>query len=236
MIKQMKLKGKEWWGWLRTFVLARLGKGLLSLLMRTCTVNIEGLEAFCEIASKEKCILILWHNRIAPALYLFSRYTPYISYAALVSASRDGNLLDAVIHSYRNGSTIRVPHHSRYQALQEVIRCVEERKKIVVITPDGPRGPLYRLKPGVALAALETGARLVSFNWEAERYWEFGTWDKFRLPKPFTKISFTLDTTFCLQKENSVDKPNLQETMVAIEEFLNRPLSKLPLPGKIRAF
>ncbi len=109
------------------------------------------------------------------------------SYAALVSGHRDGEILSSIIHSYPNAHAIRSSPKTRYQALREVIRYVQNQH-IVIITPDGPRGPQYEIKPGIAIAALETQACVIPLNWEAKKYWEFKTWDRQRFPKPFTTI------------------------------------------------
>ena len=176
----------------QSFFLAKLINGALFLLLKTCRIKIKGLDLFSSLASKEKCLLMLWHNRLAPALFILSRYTKNIEYAAVVSASRDGDVLSNIIHSYKNGNTIRVPHLGRYQALQAIINRLKEGKQVVVITPDGPRGPRYEVKPGIAIAALETEAYIFTLNWEAKKYWELNSWDKFRIPKPFTTLHVTI--------------------------------------------
>lgn len=202
---------------IKGFLIARVGKGLLSLLTRTCQIQVEGLDTFCAFARKEKCLLMLWHNRLALAPLILSRYTPDSVYAAVVSASRDGMLLSAIIHSYKGGRTIRVGHQSRYQALREIIRHVKETREIVVITPDGPRGPLYQLKPGIAVAALETQAHVFALNWEAEDYWELKTWDRFRIPKPFTKIRVSFSSPLCFDQ---LSAPSLEEAKEVLKKML----------------
>lgn len=173
---------------MKIFFMLFFGKNLLHLLVKTCRIQIEGLENFYQLSSKEKCMLMLWHNRLIITPYLLSRYTPDITYAALVSAHRDGDILSSIIHSYPNGNTIRSSPKARYKALRDVVRYVEEKQHIVIITPDGPRGPLYEIKHGIAVAALETQSYVVAFNWEAEKFWQIKTWDRQRLPKPFTTI------------------------------------------------
>jgi lysophospholipid acyltransferase (LPLAT)-like uncharacterized protein len=183
---------------LSLFFFKTVGKFTLSLLFKTCRLKVEGLEDFKKVAENKRCILMLWHNRLAIIPCILDDLTPNISYAAMVSASRDGKLLKAIVDSYKNGRTIRVGHQARYKALRELIRHVEERQHIVVITPDGPRGPCYEIKSGIAVAAIETQATIVALNWEAKRFWQFSTWDRLRFPKPFTTItaSFTIIPAF----------------------------------------
>lgn len=199
----------------RSLLIAKLSNLCMKLLIRSCRIRIEGLEAFDQLAANEKCILMLWHNRLAIVPFVLSHYTPGILYAALVSGSRDGDILSSIILSCKNGRTIRVPHQGRFQALREIVRYVEERKQIVIITPDGPRGPCYELKPGIALAALETKANLVAFDWEAKHFWELKTWDRLRLPKPFTTISVKF------QPPIRLDDASLEEAKVILKKRLH---------------
>lgn len=158
----------------------------------------EGAEEFMAVASSERCMMMLWHNRLALVPFILSQFTENIKFAAMVSASRDGEILTFVARAYENGDTIRVPHHSRYQALQQIIRYLEDRKGVIVITPDGPRGPCYELKPGIAIAALSTQAHVIPLDWEAEKSWRLKTWDRMRFPKPFTtvKVKFLPSLSF----------------------------------------
>lgn len=196
------------------FLVARLGQMGMRLLLKTCQLEVKGLEHFHAIAEKERCILMLWHNRLAMAPFILYRYAPQFIYAAFVSKSRDGELISAVVHSYKAGRTIRVPHNSRHQALKEVIQNLKEKKEVIIITPDGPRGPRYEMKPGIALAAKETEAFVVPLNWTSSKMWELKTWDKLRIPKPFSKITISFEPPLQF-KEVSLEsiQKHLQESL-----------------------
>ncbi len=56
------------------------------------------------------------------------------------------------------------------------------------ITVDGPKGPRHVCKPGIVLIAEQTGAVIVPGTAVGKSYWEFNSWDKFKIPKPFTTI------------------------------------------------
>lgn len=210
-------KGKKWLFKVKARGIAFVSKNVMRVLLWTCRVHVEGVEHFCQLAAQEKCMLALWHNRLALVPFILDRYTPKFIYAALVSASRDGEILSAIVHSYKNGRTIRVSHQARYQALRTLIRHVEERKEIVIITPDGPRGPRYEVKPGIALAALEAQAHVVAFNWQAKDYWQLKTWDGLRLPKPFT----TIQVSFAPVKGLHEASLSLAEAKDILKEALN---------------
>jgi hypothetical protein len=185
---------------------AYLAKGLLRLLMFTCRVEIRGLPQFIRTAADGKCILMLWHNRLALVPEIMNRFAPQFIYRAFISKSRDGEPLAILANSYSCGRTLRVPHNARHQALSQMINLLKSSNEIMVVTPDGPRGPLYQIKPGIIVAAKEAAARIIPFSWRASRYWELGTWDKFMLPKPFSRIVVTIGDPIFLDKKTGTDK------------------------------
>ncbi len=68
--------------------------------------------------------------------------------------------------------------------LKQVIACGHP----AIFTADGPRGPIYRTKMGPIKLAHITGARIGAFHLEPERAWTMHSWDRFLVPKPFTRI------------------------------------------------
>jgi lysophospholipid acyltransferase (LPLAT)-like uncharacterized protein len=199
------------------FLLPKIAKILMGLLLWTCRFEVKGLENFCEMAKTKKCLLLFWHNRLALAPFILTRLAPQLTYAAFVSNSRDGDLLAAIIHSFSCGRTIRVPHNNRHEALRHLIKHIETENDVVIITPDGPRGPSYVMKPGAALAAVETGAHVIPFDWKASGYWIFNTWDKLRLPKPFSTINISFDAAQTFQ-----EKADLNSVIETLTQKLNR--------------
>lgn len=202
---------------IRLYLIAKVGKFILNLLFSTCKIQIEGLKDFIQIAKSGPCILILWHNRLTIMPYLLSRYTPETRYAAVISASRDGEILSTIVNSFKNGHTIQVGHKHRYQALREMIDHVKQAKYVVVITPDGPRGPCYEVKPGTALAAIETQAQIVTINWEADHMWKLKTWDQLRFPRPFSTVTVRFKAAVKFEKDNL---PSLEQAKKIIQEAL----------------
>jgi len=63
-----------------------------------------------------------------------------------------------------------------------------ETGRTAIFTADGPRGPIYRTKMGPIKLAQMTGAPIGAFYLLPERAWTIRSWDKFLVPKPFTRI------------------------------------------------
>lgn len=73
-------------------------------------------------------------------------------------------------------------------ALDEVISLLRGGYS-TVITPDGPRGPVKRLKPGALIMAVETGLPIIPMTFDVSSYWTLPTWDRKKWPRPFSHIA-----------------------------------------------
>lgn len=184
------------------YFVAYLIKFVLSLVMRSCRIEIHGVNHLVETAQKHPCILALWHNRMVPLPAILLRYAKQFTYTAVISKSHDVDFLALFTTSYSCGRVLRVPYKVRHQALNEIIHRLKTTKEIMMITPDGPKGPFFVVKPGVAFAARETGAYIVPFSWEADRVWKLGTRDLMMIPKPFAKIVAKFGDPIFIPKEN----------------------------------
>lgn len=198
--------------------LAFIGKYGIRLLLRSCKIEVIGLHHL-EKMGRSKCVMMLWHNRIIVMCEFFHRFLPERNYAAFLSKSRDGELIAHVLKKYPQGRCIRVAHNARHHALREAIDYLNDTQGILLITPDGPKGPCYKVKPGVLLAAKGANAPIVAFSWEATRYWELNTWDKFRLPKPFSTIKMVLSEP--IQLDASFDNAAASAHLEQVFEQMN---------------
>ena len=135
----------------------------------------------------ENYIGALWHNRLLIFPLVLRRFFPHRRGTALISASRDGDLLADAIRRFgydvARGSSSRLGASAILQ-LTEVLAS----KRDVVITPDGPRGPVYELGPGIIFLAQKSGASVLPMNLEYSRCWRLGSWDRFIIPQPFAKV------------------------------------------------
>ena len=154
----------------------------LQLLYATLRIECKGLKPL-----SHPCIVALWHNQLALAL-LVRRFLPKYDYTVVVSNSRDGMILGSYVKTHAGFDVIHVSGKSRHSALLQI---VEELKKnrILIITPDGPRGPLYEVKGGVAFSAQKAEAMILPMHWHASSMWQLSTWDRLQFPRPFSKVT-----------------------------------------------
>lgn len=135
-------------------------------------------------AEHQPIIFAFWHGRMLALLWKHRNEGASV----LISEHKDGELVAraALALGYRTvrGSTFR----GAERALLGMIRVVEAGGD-VAFTPDGPRGPAESFAPGALIVAQRTGAPIVLVASGARRAWRLRSWDGFRIPKPFARVT-----------------------------------------------
>ena len=199
------------------YIIAYSVKFLMSLILRTCRIEITNLHHFTQTAGKRPCILTFWHNQFLIMPEIHTRFKDNI-YTVLISKSRDGNILAACIESYDNYRTLRVHHSKGEQPLRAIIERLQTTKEVIVMTPDGPRGPAFSAKPGIVLAAYKSGAHIIPCTWRANRYWRLKNWDGTMIPKPFSTITIDVKKPIVFSNCNPKD---LSQEIKTLESALS---------------
>jgi len=150
-------------------------------------------------------IYCVWHNRIPVALASYAvvrNKWPEEGMAAMISASRDGGFLANVVKRFgvetiRGSSSRRGP-----QALLEATTWLE-RNFSVVMTPDGPRGPVYKMQDGIIQLAKVTGHPIVPFSTFTHWKIRLKSWDRLQIPLPFTRCDVSYGDPIWVPREAS---------------------------------
>jgi lysophospholipid acyltransferase (LPLAT)-like uncharacterized protein len=171
------------WRWL----LLWLAAAVLRVWGRTLRFETDGPTLERLTKSDEPAAIVLWHNRLFLSAEIFRRYRTRRRVHGLVSASKDGAWLAAFyrmigIHPVRGSSSNFGREAGR--ALIEVMRAGHD----IGITPDGPRGPMYVVEPGVLVVTRRNNAPMVLLGAEFTRAWRLRSWDRFYIPVPFSRI------------------------------------------------
>ncbi len=160
---------------------------LLRAWGRTLRFEMDAESAAAVRKSDEPLAVVLWHNRLFVTFEIQRRYRASRPNHALVSASRDGAWLAAFLSLVGmqtvRGSTSRFAREAAGE-LVETMRAGHD----IGITPDGPRGPCYSLRPGALTVARSAHARLLLIGAEYDSAWRTRSWDRFYLPKPFSRV------------------------------------------------
>jgi len=202
--------------------LIAFGFRLLQLWARTLRYEIEDRAGIVGKPIAENYIGALWHNRLLLFPFVLRRFFLNRHGAALISASRDGELLADAIKRFGfdvvRGSSSRLGASAILQ-LTDVLASGHD----VVITPDGPRGPAYELGPGVIFLAQKSGAAVVPINMEYSNCWRIRSWDQFIVPRPFGKVRVIIGQPHRVRSTSTEDefeaeRLRLQNAMMALVE------------------
>ncbi|MBN1379756.1 MAG: lysophospholipid acyltransferase family protein [Gammaproteobacteria bacterium] len=165
-------------------------KAYVAVLELTSNRITIGQKIIDEMISKQQpCILCFWHQHIVTCVYyLLDWQKQGMKTGFLISPSGDGALAAKIF--VKHGVTLISGSSGRSgaQTMRKVYMAIKRDGLSPVATPDGPRGPIYDFKPGPLLLASMTGAPIVPIAASSSRYWQFNSWDKFILPKWFSKF------------------------------------------------
>jgi lysophospholipid acyltransferase (LPLAT)-like uncharacterized protein len=171
-------------------------------------------------------LFCVWHNRLAISMVTWKRFRrtrqPNSRLAALISASKDGALLARILE-YFNVQPFRGSSSRRgAQALLEVTTWVKQGQH-VAITPDGPRGPRYKLQEGIIALAQLTGRPIIPIGAHMHPKIQSRGWDQFQIPLPFARCRVMFDHPFYVPADISPEEREdyrlrLEQRMVAINQ------------------
>lgn len=178
-------------GW-RARILIGVGYRLVQIWVRTLRFELDDRGGVVQAGIKQPFIFAVWHNRLLLLPSVFRRFLPARHAAALISASADGDLLAALVERFGYGTVRGSSSRKGASALLRLAEVFADGTHIV-ITPDGPRGPVYQLDQGVIFLAQKCDAAVVPANMEYSSCWRFKSWDRFILPRPFSKVRVIFD-------------------------------------------
>jgi lysophospholipid acyltransferase (LPLAT)-like uncharacterized protein len=160
------------------------GGALFDALMHTVRMTVENDAAYrVHMDAGQPVIFAMWHGRLLPLGFVHRGQ----NIVCLASRSADGEYITRILQHWGFGVVRGSSSAGGDTAFRELIRSVRSGRSVAV-TPDGPRGPRERLKPGVLQLAQLTGAPLVPLAAAASRSWWFVSWDRFLVPQPFARL------------------------------------------------
>jgi lysophospholipid acyltransferase (LPLAT)-like uncharacterized protein len=193
-----------------------IGKFLIDIIFSTVRIESVDFEKARKEIESRKCLFAFWHSRMLMPSYAYKGHGA----AILVSRSHDGEMTSQVLkrqgHHPIRGSSSR----SGVQGLSQLIRSITEKNWPGVIVPDGPRGPRFRVQPGIITLAQKTGYPIVPISCSARRVKVFASWDRFMLPYPFNEGRIIYGAPISVP--SYLDLHDREHYRMALENELNR--------------
>lgn len=190
----------RWYQWVAAWLIV----GLIRAVAATLRYRWEDNSAYFNEGESGPAIYCVWHNRLVlsiPAYYSYvKRHSRSRGMAAMVSASKDGGFLSAILECFNvepvRGSTSR----RGPQALLELTTWAE-RGFDLALTPDGPRGPRYQVQDGVMSLAQITGLPVIPFSYYLPWKVRAKSWDGFQIPLPFSRCEMRVGKPLRVPRE-----------------------------------
>ncbi len=175
------------------WVLAWLVANLMRLLAATLRYRVNGSRGPAKLPD-EPVIFALWHNRLGLCMKVYESFVrpnhPHDHLAALISASKDGAFLAAILQFFGVQAVRGSSSRRGAQALLELTSWAE-RGYDLAVTPDGPRGPCYVVQEGVMTLAQVTGLPIIPYSCRVRWKIRVKSWDRFQIPLPFSRCEMT---------------------------------------------
>ncbi len=211
-------------------IIPRLVWALFSVIGRTWRFEViaeEGVTpiVFGEISPAK--VFCFWHQCVLPCTVYFRHSKAII----LISRSFDGELITRILEMFGFGAVRGSSSRGAREGLLG-LKDVIETGRTAIFTADGPRGPIYRTKAGPIKLAQMTGVPIGAFHLEPEHAWTMRSWDRFLVPKPFTRIvvSWAQWTHVPTGLANEDFEPKREELNAAIERARLRALAHFGKP------
>jgi lysophospholipid acyltransferase (LPLAT)-like uncharacterized protein len=187
----------------------------------TATVRLEVCD-LCGVGSSTAAlppvIYVLWHNRFFPVPAAWSRLCrAQRRCVALTSASRDGDMVARAMAVFGLGAVRGSSSRRAVAALVGLKHALEDGLD-VCLTPDGPRGPRYVVQAGVIKLAEATGAPVIPIHVHFSSAWRLKTWDRFVIPKPFSRVRVTFGEAIVLPRK--MDAAAFEKARIDLESQL----------------
>lgn len=203
-----------------------LVKPMLTLLIRfiwaTCrVVEVRGAEHIGQLlAGGKQFIPCYWHQQhIFCARYLLKLQSQGLKLGFLISPSKDGDVPAKIVEQMGARAVRGSSNRTGARAIRDLYNVMSKEGISPVNTADGPTGPVFKFKTGAVMLAQLTGYPMLPMAYASSRVWQVGSWDRFLIPKPFSRIAIMIGPPRYVDKKTGMDE---QQTIAfEMEQNLN---------------
>ena len=182
-----------------------LGMGLVAGLFTTTRATRGGEEHYLRFRRDgAPVIFVFWHGQLLPLVH----YHRNEGIVVLVSEHADGEYITRIIERHGFGTVRGSSTRGATKGLKGLIRAARAGRDLA-LTPDGPRGPARRFKPGALAVAQTTGLPIIPVAVAASRGWRFRSWDGFLVPRPLARVRIEYGPPHTVPRD--ADRATLEE-------------------------
>jgi lysophospholipid acyltransferase (LPLAT)-like uncharacterized protein len=189
---------------------------LIRAICSTLRWEVRGYEHLDTIkGAGRRAIFTFWHSCIFSATWFWRNR----GIVVMSSNSRDAEFTARFIKRFGYGTARGSATRGSGRALAQMADCLNNGME-AAFTIDGPRGPAYIAKPGAITLARHTGQAILPFHIAASRFVELPSWDRLRIPLPFTRALTLIGEPIYVRREASNDEVACAQT--ALQSALDK--------------
>jgi len=192
-------------------------------------VNLERIDGY--VSNNKPFIICFWHGRLAMLPCAWRWKMPF---QMLLSSHRDGRLIGAVLKYFGIGIISGSTTRGGAEAAFGLVKAVRAGTAIG-ITPDGPKGPVHKVSPGIVTLAKLVQVDIIPVSYATSRRKTLKTWDRFHFPLPFGRGVFVVGTPIlCPNPDEVIDTTWQTKVENALNEATNQADVLLSGPDAIQ--
>ena len=177
------------------FLISVLLRVYLNLILITCKFKIHGEEHLNSALKIEHSIMLpCWHNSLVFLMCFFKTWGYELW--VLSSQHRDSEILASILRSWNFNLVKGSSSRGWFGAIKKITTLFDDSNTILAVTSDGPKGPPLEAKPGTFKVAIKKQTCILGITAFSSRFWSLNTWDKLKLPKPFSVIHVAFDKPY----------------------------------------
>jgi lysophospholipid acyltransferase (LPLAT)-like uncharacterized protein len=166
---------------------------IVYLLMRIVWYTTSKKFHFITPISQEQHVCVTWHGELFMSPQAYRSIHKKQPASAIISSHFDGSLIARTLEYLHIRPLRGSSRKGARQVLLQAFKSIKQGEE-VLITPDGPKGPRHTMSDGVIGISLKSKLPIFVMNYKAQKYWQLKSWDKFLIPKPFTKVDFYMQS------------------------------------------
>ena len=158
-------------------------------------------------------ICVCWHGELFMSPQAYRHIHKKHPASAIVSSHFDGALIANTLNILNIKPLRGSSRKGAQRVLLQAFRSVKNGEEIL-ITPDGPKGPRHTISDGAIGLALKSDLPIFVMNYTAKHYWKLRSWDRFVIPKPFSKVEFFMQSISLGDMDIETARSYLHEKMM----------------------
>jgi lysophospholipid acyltransferase (LPLAT)-like uncharacterized protein len=195
---------------------ALLAYAIIETLWRTSRLRFVNLDRLTTLVREQGAVVpVFWHQHLLLGARFIVDRRAELKTGFMISPSVDGQAPTMLAGLYGAHVVRGSGSYTGMRAVRGVYQAIVKDGISPGITPDGPRGPRFKFKPGAIFTAQISGKAVVPIAYAAKPAWVLKTWDKFIVPPPFARVAIAIGEPYFPTKK--MDEAQMEEAQRELE-------------------